>query len=47
MGNVNLHHKQVFIKKLLRVNSPSLQIFQAFGSFNFKFEILNVVKYKS
>ena len=46
-GNVNLHHKHVFIKKLFRVSSESLQIFKVFGGFSFRFEVLNVVNYES
>ena len=46
-GNANFHHKEVFIKKLFRVNSQCLQIFKVFGVFKFKFEVLNFVKYKS
>ena len=45
--NANFHHKEVFIKKLFRVNSQCLQIFKVFGVFKFKFEVLNFVKYKS
>ena len=46
-GNENFHHKEVFIKKLFRVNPQCLQIVKVFGVFKFKFEVLNFVKYKS
>ena len=46
-GNANFHHEQVFVKKLFRVSSQSLQIFKIFGGFKFRFEVLNLFNYNS